>query len=61
MDNWQLQHSRSLASDEQRHQDIASIGKFDRVVMAMRHIWFAHQTWQRGSWLFSARSIPGRT
>src|SRR3981081_195160 len=42
MDNWQLQHSRSLASDEQRHQDIASIGKFDRVVMAMRHIWFDH-------------------
>src|SRR5712664_4870762 len=33
MDNWQLQHSRSLAFDEQRHQDIASIGKFDRVVM----------------------------
>jgi len=50
MDNWQLQHSRSLAFDEQRHQDIASIGKFDRVVMAMRH-----------SWLFSPRSIPGRT
>src|SRR5258708_34994109 len=42
MDNWQLQHSRSLAFDEQRHQDIASIGKFDRVVMAMRHIWFDH-------------------
>jgi hypothetical protein len=42
MDNWQLQHSRSLAFDEQRHQDLASIGKFDRVVMAMRHIWFDH-------------------
>ena len=42
MDNWQLQHSRSLAFDEQRHQDIASIGKLDRVVMAMRHIWFDH-------------------
>src|ERR1700732_1600677 len=42
MDNWQLQHSHSLAFDEQRHQDIASIGKFDRVVMAMRHIWFDH-------------------
>ena len=42
MDNWQLQHSRSLAFNEQRHQDIASIGKFDRVVMAMRHIWFDH-------------------
>jgi hypothetical protein len=42
MDNWQLQHSRSLAFGEQRHQDIASIGKFDRVVMAMRHIWFDH-------------------
>jgi len=38
MDNWQLQHSRSLAFDEQRHQDIASIGKLDRVVMAVRHI-----------------------
>jgi len=24
MDNWQLQHRRSLAFDEQRHQDIAS-------------------------------------
>ena len=34
MDNWQLQHRRSLAFDEQRHQDVASIGKFDRVVMA---------------------------
>lgn len=42
MENWQLQHSRPLAFDEQRHQDIASIGKFDRVVMAMRHIWFDH-------------------
>jgi len=42
MDNWQLQHSRSLAFGEQRHQDIASIGKFDRVVVAMRHIWFDH-------------------
>ena len=42
MDNWQLQHRRSLAFDEQRHHDIASIGKFDRVVMAMRHIWFDH-------------------
>jgi hypothetical protein len=42
MDNWQLQHSRSLAFDEQRHQDIASIGKFDCVVMAIRHIWFDH-------------------
>src|SRR3979411_1185738 len=42
MDNWQLQHSRSLAFDEQRHQDIASIGKFDRVVVAMRHLWFDH-------------------
>ena len=42
MDNWQLQHSRSLAFGEQRHQDIASIGKFNRVVMAMRHIWFNH-------------------
>src|SRR6202158_1677823 len=41
-DNWQLQHSRSLAFDEQRHQDIASIGKFDRVVVAMRHVWFDH-------------------
>src|SRR5260370_23161044 len=37
MDNWQFQHSHSLAFDEQRHQDITSIGKFDRVVMAMRH------------------------
>src|SRR6266478_5077443 len=34
MDNWQLQHSRSLAFDEQRHQNIASIGKFDRVVIS---------------------------
>jgi hypothetical protein len=42
MDNWQLQHRRSLAFDEQRHQDVASIGKFDRVVMAMWHIWFDH-------------------
>src|SRR5258708_12876951 len=42
MDDWQLQHSRSLAFDGHRHQDIASIGKFDRVVMAMRHIWFDH-------------------
>ena len=42
MGNWQLQHSRSLAFDEQRHQDIASIGKLDRVVMAVRHIWFNH-------------------
>src|SRR5258705_12181346 len=42
MDNWQLQHRRSLAFDEQRHQDVASIGKFDRVVMAMWHIWFGH-------------------
>jgi hypothetical protein len=42
MDNWQLQHSRSLAFDEQRHQDIASIGKFERVVVAMRYIWFDH-------------------
>ncbi len=42
MGNWQLQHSRSLAFGEQRHQDIASIGKFDRVVVAMRHIWFDH-------------------
>src|SRR6266851_9838825 len=42
MDNWQLQHSRSQAFGEQCHQDIASIGKFDRVVMAMRHIWFDH-------------------
>src|SRR5438876_323110 len=42
MDKWQLQHRRSLAFDEQRHQDIASIGKFDHVVMAMRHIWFDH-------------------
>src|ERR1700726_2326376 len=42
MNNWQLQHSRSLAFGEQRHQDIASIGKFDRVVVAMRHIWFDH-------------------
>src|SRR5438093_575401 len=41
-DNWQLQHRRSLAFDEQRHQDVASIGKFDRVVMAMWHIWFDH-------------------
>src|SRR5260221_14542397 len=40
MDNLQLQHRRSLAFDEQRHQAIASIGKFDRVVMAIRHIWF---------------------
>jgi hypothetical protein len=42
MVNWQLQHSRSLAFDEQRHQDIASIGKFDHVVMAIRHAWFDH-------------------
>src|SRR5260221_7373463 len=42
MDNWQLQHSRSLAFDEQRHQDIASIGKFDRVVKPRWHIWFDH-------------------
>src|SRR3984893_14236451 len=42
MNNGQLKHSHWLAFDEQRHQDIASIGKFDRVVMAMRHIWFDH-------------------
>ena len=33
----------TLAFDEQRHQDIISIGKLDRVVMAMRHIWFDHK------------------
>jgi hypothetical protein len=33
-----LQHGRSLPLTEQRHQHVASIWKFDRVMVTMRNI-----------------------
>ena len=39
MDHRQLQHGHSLAFSELRHQHIASIWKFDRIMVTMRNIW----------------------
>ena len=34
----QLQHGRALALAEQRHQHAAAVGKFDRVMVTVRHM-----------------------
>jgi len=39
MDHGQLQHGHSLPFRELRHQHIASIWKFDRIMVTMRNIW----------------------
>jgi hypothetical protein len=38
MSHGQLQHGRSLAFSELRHQHVASIWKFNRIMVTMRNI-----------------------
>jgi len=40
MNHGQLQHGGPLASTKLRHEHVASVGKFDRIMVAVRNIGF---------------------
>ncbi len=58
MNHGQLQHGHSLAFSELRHEHVASIWKFNRIMVTIRNIRVYRAEFpQPGNWLFSSKSI----